>query len=105
MSAKRKRVDSLIGTGLLKSSQGQSFEVEYELRTYRELIDGEPGPMGADGAVMTLDPKPWIPPGEQLALVLEDGSSVRVVNREPFTTDEWCLIDVAGEIPQERESS
>lgn len=98
MTAKRKRVDSHIGTGRLKGPQGQTFDVEYELRTYQELTDDEPGATGADGAVMTLDPKPWIPPGEQFELELEDGRTVRVVNKEPFTTDEWCLIEVSGEI-------
>lgn len=95
----RKRLDSVIGKGQLKSSPGQCFEVEYELRTYQELIGDEPGPMGADGAIMTLDPKPWIPPGEKFDLELEDGRRVSVVNKDVFTTDEWCLIEVSGGFP------
>ncbi len=99
MSPIRKRVDSAIGKGRLMSSQGQSFEVEYELRAYQELSDDQVGVVGADGAVMTLDPKPWIPPGESFELMLEDGRRIRVVNKEPFTTDEWCLIEVSEEVP------
>ena len=99
MSSTRKSVESRIGTGRLKSSHGQSFEVEYELRIYQELIDDVAGPRKADCAVMTLDPKPWIPPGENFDLLLEDGRTVQVENKEPFTTDEWCLVEVVGEIP------
>ena len=95
MSPIRKRLESIIGAGQLKSSHGQCFKVEYELRTYVEMIDDQPGPMGADGAVMTLDPKPWIPPGEHFELELEDGRKISVVNKEAFTTDEWCLIEVS----------
>ena len=96
MTSNRKRIDSIIGKGRLETRQGQSFAVEYELRTYQELEGDEIGSVGADGALMTLDPKPWIPPGEHLELVLDDGRSVEVVNKEPFTTDEWCLIEVIG---------
>ena len=39
MAKERKRIDSLIGKGRLRSSQGPSVEVEYELRTYQEFID------------------------------------------------------------------